>query len=89
MSFSKITQRRRGWVYEDINDFLAHIPILVNIEDNNTLLKPFSEEEISKIVWSMEPDKALGLDGFSIHFYRLCWDIIKSDLLRMILGVSA
>jgi len=32
----------------------------------------------------MEPDKALGPDGFSIHFYRICWDIIKADLFRMI-----
>jgi hypothetical protein len=32
----------------------------------------------------MEPDKALGPDGFSIQFYRVCWEIIKIDLLRMI-----
>jgi len=35
----------------------------------------------------MEPDKAPGPDGFSIHFYRLCWEIIKSDLLIMIHGL--
>lgn len=34
----------------------------------------------------MEPNKAPGPDGFSIHFYRICWDIIKFDLLRMIKG---
>ena len=32
----------------------------------------------------MEPDKAPGPDEFSIHFYRICWDIIKADLYRMI-----
>ena len=32
----------------------------------------------------MEPDKAPGPDGFSIHFYRVCWPVIKQDLLRMI-----
>ena len=32
----------------------------------------------------MEPDKAPGPDGFSIHFYRICWLVIKYDLLRMI-----
>jgi hypothetical protein len=32
----------------------------------------------------MELDKASGPDGFSIHFYRTCWDIIKADLFRMI-----
>ena len=34
----------------------------------------------------MEPDKALGLDGFSVHFYRVCWNIIKLDLIRIMLG---
>ena len=32
----------------------------------------------------MEPDKTPGPDGFSIHFYKLCWELIKPDLLRMI-----
>ena len=32
----------------------------------------------------MELDKAPGPDGFSIHFYRICWHVIKYDLLRMI-----
>ena len=32
----------------------------------------------------MEPDMAPGPDGFSIHFYRLCWEIIKSDFMRMV-----
>ena len=50
------------------------------------LLSPITEEEISKIFWSMEPDKAPRPDGFSIHFYRICWELIKLDLLRMIHG---
>ena len=49
-------------------------------------MSPATEDEISDIVWSMEPDKAPGLDGFSIHFYIVCSKIIKSDLLRMISG---
>jgi hypothetical protein len=32
----------------------------------------------------MEPNKAPRRDGFSIQFYRACWEIIKIDLLRMI-----
>ena len=53
-------------------------------EDNATLMKPFTDEEINNVIWSMEPDKAPGPDGFSINFYRNCWEIIKIDLLRMI-----
>ena len=32
----------------------------------------------------MELDKAPGPDGFSFHFYKVCWPIIKSDLVRMV-----
>ena len=71
---------------EDIEEFLTNIPQLVSSDDNETLIRPVSEEEISNIVWSMEPDKAPGPDGFSIHFYSICWEIIKSDLLRMVQG---
>jgi len=34
----------------------------------------------------MELDKAPGPDELSIHFYRICWDIIKVDLYQMIKG---
>jgi len=34
----------------------------------------------------MESDKAPGPDGFTIHFYKVCWKIIKTDLLKMIHG---
>lgn len=59
---------------------------MVNEEDNSRLLKPFSKDEIINAIWKMEPDKAPGLDGFSIHFYRICWDIIKANMFRMIKG---
>ena len=32
----------------------------------------------------MEPDKAPGSDGFSFHFYKAYWKIIKTDLIRMV-----
>ena len=65
-------------------DFLNNVPSLVSIEDNFDLMKPFSEMEIVDVIWAMESDIAPGPDGFSIHFYKVCWPIIKSDLLCMI-----
>lgn len=43
----------------------------------------FSEEEVKEVVFSMDKDKSLGLDGFSMHFYQVCWDIIKDDLMKV------
>ena len=48
-------------------------------------MKPFSEQESVEFIWAMESDKTPGPDGFSIHFYKVCWPIIKFDLLRMII----
>jgi hypothetical protein len=69
---------------EENSNLLSHVPRRVNEEDNASLLNPFSEDEIGNVIWMMEPDKAPGPGGFSIHFYRICWDIIKADLFRMI-----
>ena len=49
-------------------NFISHILSLVNKDDNSALSKQFIEEEICNIIWAMEPDKAPGPDGFSIHF---------------------
>ena len=32
----------------------------------------------------MALDKAPGPDSFSIQFYRVCWTVIRKDLIRMI-----
>eukprot|EP00253_Pinus_taeda_P029442 PITA_29442 len=84
--FQNLLTAERDGSEEDISDFLTNIPKLVSIEDNENLMSLVTEEEISNIVWSMEPNKAPGPDGFSIHFYRICWELIKLDLLRMIHG---
>lgn len=70
--FHNLLTAERNGSEEDTNEFLSNIPKLVNSEDNSSLLNLVSEEEIYRIVWSMEPDKAPGPDGFSIHFYKIC-----------------
>lgn len=71
---------------EEIADYLNNIPHLVRSEDNAALVREVTEEEIIKVIWSMGSNKAPGPDGFTIHFYKVCWDIIKRDLLKMIKG---
>eukprot|EP00253_Pinus_taeda_P024453 PITA_24453 len=85
--FRKLLSAERNGEEEDELDFLSVIPSLVSEEANASLTRPATEEEITNIVWLTDPDKALGPDGFSIHFYRICWETIKFDLFRMIRGV--
>ena len=46
-----------------------------------------TEEEIREAVFSMQQDKALGPDGFTVDFYRNHWDTIKKDFMRMVKNV--
>lgn len=37
-----------------------------------------------KAINQFNPDKTQGLDGFTIHFFKRCWPIIKFDYIRML-----
>jgi hypothetical protein len=52
--------------------------------DNTTLLQPFTEEEVKKTIFSMKDDTAAELDGFSVIFYKKCWELTKPELIHMI-----
>jgi hypothetical protein len=43
---------------------------------------PFTEEGLWAAVKDLPLDKAPGLDGFIGPFYKVCWSIIKNDLLE-------
>lgn len=45
--------------------------------------RPFSGEEVKVAIWDLVGDKAPGLDGFPIAFYKECWDVIKGVLMRV------
>ena len=53
----------------------------------NDLEAPFSEEEVWKTVRSLPSDKAPGPDGFTGKFYKVCWQIIKQDIMDAISAV--
>jgi hypothetical protein len=55
----------------------------VSDEENEKLVKPFSEEEVWHAVFEMEHNKASGSDGFPAEFYQTCWSIIKEDLMAL------
>ncbi|KAG6466433.1 hypothetical protein ZIOFF_075771 [Zingiber officinale] len=61
------------------------IPTLVSTEDNLMLAALPSSEEVKQVVWSMCQDSAAGPDGFSVAFYRACWEIVGEDVLQAVL----
>jgi len=53
-------------------------------EMSHPLIKDIEEGGVVKAVWTLHPNKAPGLDGFSISFYHLFWEVIYRDIMNMI-----
>jgi len=51
-------------------------------------MKKIEEFEVAKEIWSLDMNKAPGPDSFTIHFYQDCWDLIKYDLIQMLIYVQ-
>lgn len=41
----------------------------------------FEEDEIHSFIMDMDNVNASGLDGFTIAFFKNCWDVIKNQLI--------
>eukprot|EP00253_Pinus_taeda_P003328 PITA_03328 len=72
----------------DYSDLLQHIPKGISQEMNDSLNQEITEDEIKKTIWTLQPDKSPGPDGFPINFYRDFWYLIKKDLVKMLRGIQ-
>ena len=53
-------------------------------EQQDSLTRRISEEEVKQAIFQMEGDKAPGPDGFPPLFFQSFWEVVKSDTLRMV-----
>jgi hypothetical protein len=53
---------------------------MLSNSDASSLEEPFEEREVIK---GMDGDKAPGPDGFSMAFFKDCWEIIKGDFMAV------
>lgn len=49
------------------------------------IIRPFSIDELDKVLKEAKPNTAPGPDGFNVHFYRAFWPKIRNDLFEMLL----
>jgi len=82
--FSDLYIDQDGFDLEITKVMLENIASIITPEEKNSLMQKVFEEEIKKSIWELALKKYLGLYGFTIHFYRKCWNTIKFVLIRMI-----
>lgn len=56
------------------------VPSLVSLDDNNFLSTIPSENEVQNIVFSIDLNSAINLNGFLSLFYQKSWDVIGLDI---------
>ncbi|CAJ2673212.1 unnamed protein product [Trifolium pratense] len=56
----------------------------LSADDNALLLEPFEEEEVKETIWSCDGSKSPGPDGFNLIFFKVCWPIVKYDVMAFL-----
>lgn len=47
------------------------------------LEREFEEEEVRKVVKTMNGNKAPSPGGFSMMFFQACWNVVKVDAMKV------
>ena len=76
-------------MYVPYVDKLIHIGVDLSIirkgptlstQARRALITPITLREIDYAMWSIDGDKAPGLDGIDATFFKHMWHVIKSDI---------
>ena len=68
---------------ESIKKSLHRLTHSITPELNDALLAPILLEELKTAIAQGRPNKAPGVDGIGLEFYRMGWDIIQTELLQI------
>jgi hypothetical protein len=70
-----------GFHFERSCRFDLHT-IGIPVSDLSVLELFFTEQEVREVVMELPNDKAPGTDGFTGLFYKLSWEIIRTDIMN-------
>lgn len=82
--FVQIFSKEAEGYITTVVDILEH---KVTAEMNEMLTKPYTTEEVQKVIKQMHPSKSPGPDGMTPLFYQNFWNICKHDVLKEVLGI--
>jgi hypothetical protein len=67
-----------------IQKIVKHIPILVTKEHSRNLGNPILLEEVDIVVQEMPNGKSPRPDGFTLEFFKACWEVVKRDIYEVL-----
>ena len=73
-----------GCPISEILEVLNLFPRLITEEIKQDLLEEVTEEEFNKIIHSFQRGKRPGPDGFTLDFFLGFYDMLKSDILKVV-----
>lgn len=59
---------------------------ILSVEEREALEVRFSLDDVKAVIWGAGGDKSLGPNRFNLGFFKVCWEIVKSDLFKMVTG---
>nr|XP_016504508.1 PREDICTED: uncharacterized protein LOC107822473 [Nicotiana tabacum] len=66
------------------HDLLQCIPQLITKEENIFLNSMPNKDEVREAIFTMNPDSAVGLDGYNGIFFQTCWNIAKQNIMDFV-----
>ncbi|XP_019199805.1 PREDICTED: uncharacterized protein LOC109193404 [Ipomoea nil] len=67
-------------------EFFGKVEQQVSQAQNDSLLQPFTVEEVKDALFAMYPDKAPGPDGMNPSFYQHFWDVVGGDVASFVIN---
>jgi hypothetical protein len=58
------------------------------VADKECLDFPFTEQEVVKAIAGMRTESSPGPNRFSVIFFKKLWEIIKAEIMRMVLDFN-
>ena len=60
------------------------IPKSISGNENEEMSRLLNQDEVNKVVFALNGSIACGPDGFTMHFFKCCWEIIGDDVTKLV-----
>ncbi|XP_019253832.1 PREDICTED: uncharacterized protein LOC109232518 [Nicotiana attenuata] len=82
--YKELLGKKENQRTKTFNDFLRNGNVLT-ISQQLDMLKPYTEKDVKKIMFSIDKNKNSGPDGYGGDFFKAAWTIIWGDVTTAIL----